>query len=70
MIENRNSVVLRSFVRYCEEHPELRFWQALRNWSGYNFVLVTNECPVFKDQIDTDTLNDTFYWEGRNGKES
>lgn len=36
----RNSEKLASFVKYCEEHPEERFWQALRNWSGYWAVLV------------------------------
>ncbi len=34
MIENRNNAVLADFVRYCEEHPQERFWQALRNWAN------------------------------------
>lgn len=25
---------VKSFLAYCVEHPEERFWQALRNWSG------------------------------------
>ena len=29
---------LKSFIKYCEKNPEQRFWQALRNWSKYNFI--------------------------------
>ena len=29
---------LKSFIAYCEQHPEERFWQALRNWSGSDAV--------------------------------
>lgn len=25
---------LESLVQYMKDHPEERFWQALRNWSG------------------------------------
>ena len=57
----RNSDVLESFVHYCQDHPELRFWQALRNWSGYGFVVVTDDV----DGWDTSRCFDTFYWEGR-----
>ena len=58
----RNSEVLADFVRYCEEHPEERFWQALRNWSAYAFIWVSNTKPF--DGPPTD-LKDTFYWEGK-----
>lgn len=50
-MENRNSEVLKSFIEYCAEHPEERFWQALRNWSGYGYI--------FADALDT------FYFEGK-----
>jgi hypothetical protein len=30
---------LMNFVMYCVKYPELRFWQALRGWSKYNFIL-------------------------------
>lgn len=33
--------VLASFLAYLSEHPEQRVWQALRNWSGYAFVLLS-----------------------------
>lgn len=29
-----NQELLESFVEYCLEHPELKFWQALINWSA------------------------------------
>ena len=44
-------------VSYCEKHPEERFWQALRNWSGWGFVLVTNIYPETAQEVV-----DTFYW--------
>ena len=56
---SRNSEVLADFVKYCEENPEQRFWQALRNWTDYDAVLVARSgCePV-----------STFYWEGKNAR--
>jgi hypothetical protein len=56
---NKNLETLGSLVDYCYEHPELRFWQALRNWAGAKFILVSEECPVFNNQ------QDTFYWKGK-----
>lgn len=59
---SRNAEVLADFIKYCNEHPDQRFWQALRNWSTYPFVYVS-------DNLITDTkanIEDTFYWEGKN----
>lgn len=53
-MKTRNSELLDSFVAYCIAHPELRFWQALRNWCGWPFVLVAHNHME---------LTDTFYWE-------
>lgn len=53
----RSEKTKKAFIKYLEEHPEERFWQAVRNFSGYNFVLVRN---------DTETPEDTFYWEENN----
>lgn len=50
------------FVKYLQEHPEYRFWQAVRNFSGYPFVLVSNDLPHKGEE-------DTFYWEGRSKPE-
>ncbi len=57
---NKNKYLLDSFVEYCNEHPDHRFWQALRNWSGNHFIMVKQYCGPLKD---------TFYWEGKNGFE-
>jgi len=72
MAETRNSKVLASFVTYCKANPELRFWQALRNWSGHSFILVSNHsnldfwAAIFGLECDA-YLKDTFSWEGQNG---
>jgi len=58
--KTRNSEVLASFVKYCKENPEHRFWQALRNWSKFNFICAGNSLPAWGV--------DTFYWEGKDGK--
>ncbi len=51
MNKTRNSGMLKDFIKYCEEHPQERFWQALRNWSGYAFIFAKNS---LKDEgIDT-----------------
>ena len=50
----RNSEVLKTFIKYCEEHPQERFWQALRNWAEVGFIFADKQ--------------DTFYWEGKYAK--
>jgi len=61
--ETRNSKVLANFVAYCQAHPEQRFWQALRNWSGYSFLFASRGSG-FDNGIRKD-FYDTFYWEGK-----
>jgi hypothetical protein len=56
----RNSRVLASFVVYCQANPELRFWQALRNWSKYAFIYASNSTEAMHKGL----VEDTFYWEG------
>jgi len=57
--------LLSSFIEYCLDNPNQRFWQALRNWSSYNtiFGYKSNEllCPT---QL-MKNLEDTFYREGK-----
>lgn len=53
----KNREVLMDFAKYCAEHPNERFWQALRNWSGYPTILV--------ETILHANCRDTFYFEGR-----
>lgn len=49
---NKNKENLLDFIKYCLDHPEERFWQALRNWSGFDFITATRG----------DWNCDTFYW--------
>lgn len=54
---------LKSFVDYCEEYPNLRFWQALLSWSGYNFIYVSQK--NVQHDIQNNDLVDTYYFEGK-----
>jgi hypothetical protein len=58
-MKTRNSDLLQSFVAYCEAHPQERFWQALRNWCGWSFVLLSSDT----NHADNPDIQDTFYWE-------
>lgn len=58
----KSKALLDSFTAYCAAHPEHRFWQALRNWSGHHRIAV--------ESIGTETSEDTFYWNGRTGFEA
>ena len=51
---------LESFTAYCKMYPELRFWQALRNWSQYSFIYGSNHSPM-EFGSDMPKLQDTFY---------
>lgn len=55
---SKNAKTLASFVVYCEAHPEQRFWQALRNWSGWPFIYAS------RDLIRLPEVRDTYYWLG------
>ncbi len=65
----RNSKILADFVKYCKEHPDQRFWQALRNWSGFAFVgVVPTEKTSLEDIVRKGKLHnaiDSFYFEGK-----
>jgi hypothetical protein len=60
----RNSEVLADFVKYCEAHPDERFWQALRNWSGYAFIMASLDGYRVLMPGSSD-IRDTFHWEGK-----
>jgi hypothetical protein len=57
---SKNIAILNDFIHYCIAHPEERFWQALRNWSGFKGIFVCNCSP---DEADSGTIYDTFYFE-------
>lgn len=48
--------VIKDFIDYTKKHPDERFWQALRNWSGFAFIGAGSSL---------DNLEDTFYFENR-----
>jgi hypothetical protein len=54
---------LKSFVKFCEVHPDLRFWQALLSWSKYNFIYVSKKNVA--QETRNDDLIDTYYFEGK-----
>lgn len=66
--KDKNAKELYSLCDYCLQHPEERFWQALRNWS---FQYYKDEFPDgTKPEIhyifagfDQEACEDTFYWE-------
>lgn len=46
------------WLKYRAAHPELRYWQALRNYMGVAYIFLAesdNEIP------ERQTLKDTFY---------
>lgn len=49
--QDKNEKLLKEFVKYCQENPEFRFWQALRNWSKYDAII----------GVKNGTRQDTFY---------
>lgn len=57
-MESKNQKLLESFSAYCKKYPELRFWQAIRNWSGAKFIGVGHE---------EDDYIDTFYSNSQDG---
>ena len=60
-----NQKLLDEFTAYCKANPSMRFWQALRNWSGFSAIYAV---PVNNAHFDAPgSLLDTFYWRGRDG---
>ena len=57
----KSRACLSSFIRYCVTHPELRFWQALKNWSGYQAILTGQ----YIEGVGLERQYDTYNWEGR-----
>lgn len=56
--------LLESFTDYCRDHPTERFWQALRNWAGVNFILASNATEYSMRKVNA---QDTFYWDAKDG---
>jgi hypothetical protein len=56
-INLKDKNILNDFINYCMFNPKQRFWQALRNWSGFNFVWVS-----MSNGLDNSNIKDTFYF--------
>ena len=54
--------LLWDFMDYCLANPTEKFWEALRNWSKYEFIYGSNKAIVMEE---VDNLEDTFYKEGK-----
>ena len=70
-MKNKNEKVLADFIKFCLNHPELRFWQALRSWAKVGFILTSTHFDA--EMFDKDWLRamkvkiyDTYYWTGKN----
>lgn len=50
---SKNLETLRDFCLYCKNNPEMRFWQALRNWGRVANWLVFSKTWPAEGQIDT-----------------
>lgn len=60
-VPSKNQKLLASFSEYCLEHPEQRFWQALRNWAKVGFILKAKTFNFNEDKYED--IKDTFYLE-------
>lgn len=62
---SKNEVVLEAFFEYCVKHPEQRFWQAMRNFTGAKFILFADDIDV-ADPTKFVGCKDTFFFEHKN----
>lgn len=58
-LKSKNSSVLKDFTRYCKKNPTQRFWQALRDWSRFYFIV---GCMTHQWE---ESGEDTYYFEGK-----
>ena len=65
--KTKNSKFLKEFIKYCEQNPKQRFWQALRNWwwTTYDkeagFILTSTRINF--ETSEHEGIQDTFYIE-------
>lgn len=55
----KSEKLLKDFSDYCKKYPDLRFWQALSSWCGQVIFIAS--------RVENPDLQDTFYFEGKNG---
>jgi hypothetical protein len=59
--KSKNGKMLTEFSKYCAEHEDERFWQALRNWSKNNYILTATGFHF--NEGEWLGIKDTFYEE-------
>lgn len=57
--------LLKEFSDYVKSHPKERFWQALKNWSGHEYILARGPDTLERGTVVEDIPVDTFFWEGK-----
>ena len=62
--KDRNSKTKNKFIQYMLRNPDERFWQSVRNFSDYGFVVGTT-IPVEDIGKREGIVEDTFYREER-----
>ena len=62
--DDRSAETKKEFVKYLMSHPEQRFWQAVRNFSEYSFIVGSNVTPEMMSDSGA-VMEDTFYKEGK-----
>ena len=63
-MQSKNSETLKYFIRFCKANPSLRFWQALRAWSGAKMIMYLHQDKEIGDPAE---YSDTFNWHTRDG---
>lgn len=53
------------FIRYLKDHPTERLYQALRNWSGADFIMYWKKEKYDISKAEKLGLKDTFYFIGK-----
>lgn len=63
----RDAKTKQAFIKHLRDHPEERFWQAIRNFSGYDFILRAEQTKNYQKAMETgefwENPKDTFYIE-------
>ena len=61
---NKKALVLaEDLLRYIKANPDLRFWQAVCNWSGYKFI---GTVQLKESALPNEMLfNNLYYKEGK-----
>lgn len=60
---SKNELLLEQFTEYCANHPEDRFFQALRNWMERGYLLVSDGTDLGNGKYTE--CEDTFYWDDK-----